>query len=42
MLGLDPDTASERLVITPTCGLAGASPGWARRATELCRAVARA
>jgi methionine synthase II (cobalamin-independent) len=41
MLGVDPDTVSGRLVVTPTCGLAGASPGWARGATDLCRAVAR-
>jgi methionine synthase II (cobalamin-independent) len=41
VLGLDPDAVSERLVITPTCGLAGATSAWARRATELCRAVAR-
>jgi methionine synthase II (cobalamin-independent) len=40
MLGLDPETVSERLAITPSCGLAGASPGWARRATALCREVA--
>ena len=40
MLGLDPGTVTERLVITPSCGLAGASPAWARRATELCREVA--
>jgi Cobalamin-independent synthase, Catalytic domain len=40
VLGLDPDAVSDRLVITPTCGLAGASPAWARRATELCRTVA--
>jgi len=40
-LGLDPDAVSDRLVVTPTCGLAGATPAWARRATELCRAVAR-
>lgn len=31
-----------RTVATPTCGLAGASPGWARRALELSRDVARA
>jgi methionine synthase II (cobalamin-independent) len=42
ILGLDPDAVSDRLVITPTCGLAGASPGWARQATELCAGVARA
>jgi methionine synthase II (cobalamin-independent) len=42
VLGLDPDTVAGRLVITPSCGLAGASPGWARQATELCRTVAGA
>jgi hypothetical protein len=41
-LGLDPEKVSDRLVVTPACGLAGASPDWARRATELCAAVARA
>jgi Cobalamin-independent synthase, Catalytic domain len=41
MLGLDPDTVGSQLVVTPSCGLAGATPGWAREATELCRAVAR-
>lgn len=41
MLGLDPEPVSERLVITPSCGLAGATPAWARRATELCAEVAR-
>jgi len=41
VLGLDPDSASGQLVITPACGLAGATPDWARRATELCRAIAR-
>jgi len=41
VLGLDPDAVSGLLVVTPTCGLAGASPTWARRATDLCRAVAR-
>jgi methionine synthase II (cobalamin-independent) len=40
MLGLDPEVVTARLVITPSCGLAGASPAWARRATELCREVA--
>jgi methionine synthase II (cobalamin-independent) len=40
MLGLDPETVTERLVISPSCGLAGASPDWARRATELCRETA--
>jgi methionine synthase II (cobalamin-independent) len=41
LLGLDPDAVSDLLVVTPSCGLAGASPAWARRATGLCRAVAR-
>jgi hypothetical protein len=41
MLGLDPDAVSGQLVLTPACGLAGATPVWARRATELCRTVAR-
>ncbi len=37
-------TAVETLpptTVTPSCGLAGASPGWARSALELCRQVAR-
>jgi methionine synthase II (cobalamin-independent) len=41
VLGLDPDAVAGDLVVTPACGLAGASPAWARRATEQCRAVAR-
>jgi methionine synthase II (cobalamin-independent) len=41
VLGLDPDAVSGQLVVTPACGLAGASPEWARTATDLCRAVAR-
>jgi hypothetical protein len=41
VLGLDPDAVGEQLVVTPACGMAGASPAWARRATELCAAVAR-
>jgi methionine synthase II (cobalamin-independent) len=39
-LGIDPEAASERLLVTPSCGLAGASPAWVRRAHELCRQVA--
>jgi methionine synthase II (cobalamin-independent) len=35
MLGLDPSEVGERLVLTPTCGLAGASPAWARSALGL-------
>jgi methionine synthase II (cobalamin-independent) len=43
MLGLDPagSGTSGDLVITPSCGLAGASPAWARRACELSARVAR-
>jgi len=41
MLGLDPDGVGERLVVTPTCGLAGASAEWAGRAVRLSAAVAR-
>jgi len=40
MLGLDPAEAGDRLVLTPACGLAGASPAWARRALGLLRAAA--
>lgn len=39
-LGL-PDRALERVVVTPTCGLSGASAGWARRALALCRDAAK-
>ncbi|MBZ5737235.1 methionine synthase [Nocardioides mangrovi] len=35
MVGLDPAEVGERLVVTPSCGLAGASPGWARAALHL-------
>ncbi len=41
LLGLDPEAVGQRLLVTPSCGLAGASPAWARRALELCREVAR-
>lgn len=41
MLGLDPSADTGDLVITPSCGLAGASPGWARRVGELSARVAR-
>ncbi|NPC97704.1 methionine synthase [Nocardioides sp. zg-DK7169] len=40
MLGLDPATVGDRLVISPACGLAGASPSWARRALALARTTA--
>jgi methionine synthase II (cobalamin-independent) len=34
-LGFDRARLADRAVVTPACGLAGASPGWARRATGL-------
>ncbi len=40
MLGLDPEELSEQLVLTPTCGLAGASPAWVRQALSLTRTSA--
>ena len=40
MLGLDPHEVGERLVLTPACGLAGASPAWVRRALGLLRTAA--
>jgi methionine synthase II (cobalamin-independent) len=43
-LGFDRERLADRAVLTPACGLAGASPGWARtamaRSVELARAVA--
>lgn len=41
-LGVDGERLAERLVVTPACGLAGASPGWARDALRLVREVAAA
>jgi methionine synthase II (cobalamin-independent) len=41
MLGLDPESLGDSVVITPTCGLAGASAAWARSALGLARTVAR-
>ena len=40
MLGLDPAPLGSRLVLTATCGLAGASGQWARRALGLAHAGA--
>jgi methionine synthase II (cobalamin-independent) len=40
-LGVDPETAGSRCVVTPSCGLAEATPGWARRALGLAAQVAR-
>jgi methionine synthase II (cobalamin-independent) len=39
-LGLALDVVSPRLVLTPSCGLAGASPDWSRQAMGLVREVA--
>jgi len=41
-LGFDEDAYASRTVITPTCGLAGASPAWAKRALSLAQGVAGA
>ncbi|MDT9680517.1 methionine synthase [Streptomyces sp. TRM76323] len=40
-LGLNPGTLAESLVITPACGLAGASPDYARRALAHCVKAAK-
>lgn len=40
MLGLGPDDVSANLGVTPACGLAGASTGWAHKALRLTRVVA--
>ena len=40
MLGLDPEQAGGRLVLTPACGLAGASQVWTRTALDLVRKAA--
>ncbi|MQW76603.1 methionine synthase [Nocardioides sp. dk4132] len=40
MLGLDPGTVGDRLLISPACGLAGASAAWARQALTLARTTA--
>ncbi len=40
-LGLDPASLSRLVVVTPTCGLAGASPRHARAALQAARAAAR-
>lgn len=41
-LGFARERLSTLAVPTPTCGLAGASPHWARRALELCRELGQA
>ena len=40
MVGLDPEAVGERLVLTPSCGLAGATPAWAQRSLALLRKAA--
>ncbi|MXG88190.1 methionine synthase [Nocardioides flavescens] len=40
MLGLDPAEVGDQLVLSPACGLAGASPAWAQRALTLLRTAA--
>ncbi|MER5552174.1 methionine synthase [Streptomyces sp. NPDC002793] len=40
-LGLNPGTLGESVVITPSCGLAGASPAYARAALAHCARAAR-
>ncbi|WP_285655924.1 methionine synthase [Actinomycetospora sp. NBRC 106375] len=41
-LGFDRARLADRAVVTPSCGLAGATPGWARRATSTTVELARA
>jgi len=41
MLGLDPATTGDSLVLGPACGLAGASGSWARQALTVVRESAR-
>ena len=38
--GFDVESSADRLVVSPTCGLAGGSPPWAGRALQLAAAVA--
>jgi methionine synthase II (cobalamin-independent) len=40
MLGLDPHAFGDRLVLSPTCGLAGSSYAWARQALATLRGAA--
>jgi methionine synthase II (cobalamin-independent) len=40
-LGFEPDRAGDLVVLTPSCGLAGATPRWAREALRTVRAAAR-
>lgn len=38
--GFDGEAYADRLVVTPTCGMAGASPAWARKALATAQSVA--
>jgi methionine synthase II (cobalamin-independent) len=40
-LGFEPELLPSRVTITPTCGLAGASPGWVHSAYRVLRQAAR-
>lgn len=40
-LGFPPEQLATAVVVTPTCGLAGATPGYARAALAACRAAGR-
>jgi methionine synthase II (cobalamin-independent) len=40
-LGFDPESLAHRVAVTPSCGLAGASPAYARRVLSHCVAAAR-
>ncbi|HEX6469053.1 MAG TPA: methionine synthase [Streptosporangiaceae bacterium] len=40
-LGFPPERLTDQVVLTPACGLAGASPGYARAALARCREAAR-
>ena len=40
-LGFDAERRAQTVVVTPTCGLAGATPAYARRALEACAEIAR-
>lgn len=42
LVGIDPAEHAERLVISPSCGLAGADADWARRALTLAAGATRA
>ena len=41
-LGFDRAVLAEHCLPTPSCGLAGATPGWARRALTLARELGQA